>query len=71
MIPKHIQKLADEGKIKIASDQESLNSAAQLVLSGVANQIDDGNVKVSDIVYKNMGDNEKEHFVFATFEFLK
>jgi len=71
MIPKHIQKLVDEGKMKIASHQENLNSSAQLVLSGIANQISDGNVRVLDIFCDSMGDDKNDCFIFTTFKLLK
>ncbi len=71
MIPEHIQKLVNEGKVKIASEQETIDGHASFVLSSVAEQIEEGKIKVADIHFDNMKNNENECFIFARFEFIE
>jgi len=71
MTPEYVQKLINEGKIKLLSDQESLDGATFDVLDGVAKQISQNKIKVSDLHFENIGADENECFIFTRFEFLK
>ena len=71
MLHSSVQKLIDENKIKVLNKQESLDSTTFDVLDGVAQQLSEGKIKVSDIYFDSMGNNENECFIFTTFKFLE
>ena len=67
----HILDAIKQGKIKVLSDQEALNSGTFDVLDGIAEQINQNKIKLLDLHFENIGDNENECFIFTRFEFLE
>ena len=71
MTEQHILDAIKQNKINLMSDQESLNSDGSFYCSGIAEQIENGKIKVLSFDTSSLADNQNECFLFMRFEFLE
>ena len=67
----HILNAIKQGKVRLMSDQESIDSDGSFYCSGIAEQIENGKIKVLNFDISSLADNQNECFLFMRFEFLE